>query len=166
MQDTLHRDDPAVASHMHSALVPEGLRPKDLKILIVSTPKTGNTWLKSLLALAYDLPVVEFPMPEFWRDFDPEQFDKLGPRWIAHQHLPDEIRPVPEPMLKNAVAKSRIEQMRINVGEDRHFFRGGGVGGWRSSLPRSIIELLGQLPPYPAQFRWLGYDLDARIADC
>lgn len=216
-------------------------------------------------------------MPEFWRDFDSEQFDKLGPRWIAHQHLPpyqafvdwtrernivlattvrhpgdtlvslyyyvrnfagktyidpqtvklllnketrssrievsdgfeayvrtkffkalnfsiawlqrdlsygiryedlwyspletlqaltDEIRPVPQPVLKNAVAKSRIEQMRSNVGEDRDFFRGGGVGGWRSSLPRSIIELLDQSPPYPAQLRWLGYDLDPEIADC
>jgi hypothetical protein len=255
-----------------------GDQSNNLKILIVSTPKTGNTWLKSLLALAYDLPVVEFPMPEFWRDFDPEQFDKLGPRWIAHQHLPpyqsfvdwtrdrhivlattvrhpgdtlvslyyyvrnfagktfidpqtvrlllpqnkearssriefhdgfeayvrtkffkalnfsiawlqrdlsygiryedlwyspfetlqaltDEIHPVPESVLKNAVAKSRIDQMRADVGEDRHFFRGGGVGGWRSSLPRSIIELLGQSPPYPAQFRWLGYDLDPEIAD-
>lgn len=279
MQDTLNSDYPAVTSQMHSPLVSEELRPKDLKILIVSTPKTGNTWLKSLLALAYDLPVVEFPMPEFWHDFEPEQFDKLGPRWIAHQHLPpyqsfvdwthernivlattvrhpgdtlvslyyyvrnfagktcidpqtvrllvpeskeaqsspieiydgleayvrrkffkalnfsiawlqrglsygiryedlwyfpletlqaltNKIHPVPEPTLKNAVAKSRIEQMRINVGEDRHFFRGGGVGGWRSSLPRSIIELLDQSPPYPAQLRWLGYDLDPEIADC
>src|SRR5438270_10342435 len=87
MQDTLHSDYPAMTAQMHSA-VPEELRPKDLKILIVSTPKTGNTWLKYLLALAYDLPVVDFPMPKFWSGFDCEQFDKLGPRWIAHRHFP------------------------------------------------------------------------------
>jgi Sulfotransferase domain len=251
--------------------------PETLKILIVGTPRTGNTWIKYCLSLIYDLPVVDFPPPEFWRPFDAHPYDQLGRRWIAHQHLPpyqafvdwtrernivlattvrhpgdtlvslyyyvrnfagktyidpqtvklllnketrssrievsdgfevyvrtkffkalnfsiawlqrnlsygiryenlwyspletlqaltDEIRPVPEPVLKNAVAKSRIEQMRSNVGEDRDFFRGGGVGGWRSSLPRSVIELLDQSPPYPAQFRWLGYDLDPEIADC
>ncbi|MEP7071570.1 MAG: sulfotransferase domain-containing protein [Verrucomicrobiota bacterium] len=62
--------------------------PANLKILVVSTPKTGNTWLKYLLATIYDLPMVDFPMPEFWRDFDPDRYDKLGPRWIAHQHFP------------------------------------------------------------------------------
>src|SRR5437762_385610 len=65
----------------------KGDQSNGLKILIVSTPKTGNTWLKSLLAVAYDLPVVEFPLPEFWRDFDAKQFDRLGPKWVAHQHL-------------------------------------------------------------------------------
>src|SRR2546430_2426090 len=60
----------------------------DLKILIVSTPRTGNTWIKYCLSLIYDLPVVDFPSPEFWRPFDAHPYDQLGRRWIAHQHLP------------------------------------------------------------------------------
>ena len=60
----------------------------DLKILIVSTPRTGNTWIKYCLSLIYGLPVVDFPPPEFWRPFDAHPYDQLGERWIAHQHLP------------------------------------------------------------------------------
>lgn len=59
-----------------------------LKILIVSTPRTGNTWVKYCLSLIYDLPVLDFPAPEFWRRFDSKRYDQLGDRWIAHQHLP------------------------------------------------------------------------------
>ncbi len=59
-----------------------------LKILIVSTPRTGNTWVKYCLSLIYDLPVLDFPAPDFWRRFDSKRYDQLGDRWIAHQHLP------------------------------------------------------------------------------
>jgi hypothetical protein len=52
-----------------------------LKIVIVSTPKTGNTWLKRLLAHVYDLPIVRIGI-----GFDPVELDGLGQRWIAHQH--------------------------------------------------------------------------------
>jgi Sulfotransferase domain len=38
--------------------------------------------------MIYDLPVVQFPAPQFWRDFPAEQHDALGSRWIAHQHFP------------------------------------------------------------------------------
>ena len=61
---------------------------ENLRILIVGTPRTGNTWLKFCLSLIYDLPVVEFPTPEFWRSFPVDQYDALGSRWIAHQHFP------------------------------------------------------------------------------
>ncbi len=57
-----------------------------LKIIVASTPKTGNTWLKHLLAELYGLPLRSLPL-------DPNQIDwsALGPRWIAHQHyLPEE----------------------------------------------------------------------------
>jgi hypothetical protein len=53
-----------------------------MKHLIVSTPKTGNTWLKNLLAHVYDLPIKSVKM-----NFDPAEFDALGPRWVCHQHL-------------------------------------------------------------------------------
>ena len=53
----------------------------NLKIMIVSMPKTGNTWLKSLLAMAYDLPSVELPSL-----IDSDALDRLGNRWIGHEH--------------------------------------------------------------------------------
>lgn len=57
----------------------------NLKILVMSTPKTGNTWVKHLLAAVYDLPVVDLDAP-----FDEAQAHALGERWVGHQHfLPD-----------------------------------------------------------------------------
>ena len=259
---------------MGSSRIAATNRPKDLKILIVSTPKTGNTWLKCLLARAYDLPLVEFPTPEFWLHFDRGRFDSLGSTWIAHQHFPplesfvswarergivlvttvrhpgdtlvslyhyiqnfagktqidpetiqllrcgkedqsqssslqltkrletyvrekffkalnfsiawlerglsygvryedlwhspvktfealtNQIHPISLGVVEAAVKKCRLEQMRMEVGEDALFFRSGGVAGWESSLPPSIIRLLREVPPYPLQFKWLGYSLD------
>ncbi len=54
----------------------------NLKILIVSTPKTGNTWIKYLLANLYDLPIGELNSIEF----NVAEAEALGPRWVAHQH--------------------------------------------------------------------------------
>lgn len=58
---------------------------ESLKIAIVSTPKTGNTWLKLLLSEIYGLPMISLPpalSPNGWEDF--------GARWVSHQHyLPD-----------------------------------------------------------------------------
>lgn len=62
--------------------------PQDLKVIIASTPKTGNTWLRHLLAAIYDLPTVELGFP-----FDPDTASALGQRWIMHQHY------APEPAL-------------------------------------------------------------------
>lgn len=56
--------------------------PPDLKILIVSTPKTGNTWLKYLLAAMYHLPLVVPQLP-----FVEAEFENFGPRWVGHQHF-------------------------------------------------------------------------------
>lgn len=52
-----------------------------LRIMIVSTPKTGNTWLKSLLSHIYRLPIVQLGT-----SFSPAEMEALGPRWVAHQH--------------------------------------------------------------------------------
>jgi hypothetical protein len=52
-----------------------------MKILIVSTPKTGNTWLKSLLAAVYGLPV-----RNVGDRFDAAEFERLGTSWVTHQH--------------------------------------------------------------------------------
>jgi hypothetical protein len=59
----------------------------DLRILILSTPKTGNTWLRHLLAGVYRLPQFYVPPP-----LDCAKLDKAGERWVTHYH----IRPNPE----------------------------------------------------------------------
>lgn len=56
--------------------------PATLKIIVVGTPKTGNTWVKHLLAEAYGLTPVRLK-PEF----DPTEARAAGPRWISHQHF-------------------------------------------------------------------------------
>lgn len=61
-------------------------RIETLKIVVVGTPKTGNTWVKHLLAEAYDLPLVRLKP-----DFDVAEARAAGNRWISHQHyLPSE----------------------------------------------------------------------------
>jgi hypothetical protein len=56
-----------------------------MRILVVSTPKTGNNWLKELLATIYRLPVVGLADPITNRDFE-----LVGDDWIGHQHyVPD-----------------------------------------------------------------------------
>lgn len=68
----------------HRSALPDGGRDlSQLKILIVSTPKTGNTWVKQLLSTIYDLPVVFVGNT---LDSAPETLEGLGERWIAHQH--------------------------------------------------------------------------------
>jgi hypothetical protein len=39
--------------------------------------------MKFCLSLIYDLPVVEFPTPEFWRSFLVDQYDALGSLHLA-----------------------------------------------------------------------------------
>jgi hypothetical protein len=57
----------------------------NLRILIAATEKTGNTWLKLLLAQIYDLPT-----PYISENFSESEADSLGNRWVTHQHfLPD-----------------------------------------------------------------------------
>lgn len=53
----------------------------NLKIMIVSTPKTGNTWMTHLLSAIYDLPEVIVPP-----DLDIAALDRQGPRWITLRH--------------------------------------------------------------------------------
>jgi Sulfotransferase domain/Methyltransferase domain len=241
----------------------EEKRQQDLKTgrLQVFTPRTDNIWVKRCLSLIYDLPVVDFPPPEFWRPFDAHPYDQLGRRWIAHQHLPpfeslvrwardrgvvlittirhpadtlvslyhyvrnfrertqidaettnlltngekgkadddlpasdrlqaylrekffktlhfsiawlqrrlsygiryedlwykpfeavdaltNQIFPVPREHISACLEKCRLEQMRKDAQADAAFFRGGGVGNWKTSLPASVVRMLARLPPY------------------
>jgi len=56
--------------------------PSHLRILVISTPKTGNMWVRSLLHYAYGIPVVEIPP-----DWNPASIGDLGPSWVGHQHF-------------------------------------------------------------------------------
>ena len=56
--------------------------PDRLKIVILSAPKTGNTWLRWLLHYAYKIPTVELPL-----EWAPGCADDLPPRFVTHQHL-------------------------------------------------------------------------------
>jgi len=57
-----------------------------LKILIISTAKTGNVWLRALLSHLYNLPIIEGDQADF--EFNAQLFDKYGDRWITHKHYP------------------------------------------------------------------------------
>jgi hypothetical protein len=56
--------------------------PDRLKIVILSAPKTGNTWLRWLLHYAYKIPIVE--LPEEWA---PGCADDFPPRFVTQQYL-------------------------------------------------------------------------------
>ncbi len=60
---------------------------EEFRILIASTEKTGNTWLKLLLSNLYDLPA-----PYLGPDFSESEADMLGQRWVTHQHFFPERR--------------------------------------------------------------------------
>ena len=55
--------------------------PARLKIIILSAPKTGNTWLRWLLHYAYGVPQVELPA-----QWDPQAISELPDKFVAHQH--------------------------------------------------------------------------------
>jgi hypothetical protein len=57
------------------------LDPARLKILVVGTPKAGNTWIKHLLSVVYQLPIVSLH-----ENFSANDWAALGPRWIGQQH--------------------------------------------------------------------------------
>lgn len=68
-------------------LPPPAVSPADgtdpvLRILILSTPKTGNTWLRHLLAGIYRLPQYYVPPP-----IDSAKLDNAGERWVTHYHI-------------------------------------------------------------------------------
>jgi hypothetical protein len=56
--------------------------PNRLKIVILSSPKTGNTWLRWLLHEAYRVQIVD--LPEEWA---PGCADDLPESFVTHQHL-------------------------------------------------------------------------------
>jgi hypothetical protein len=56
--------------------------PNELKLVILSTPKTGNTWLRWLLHYAYGIQMVDLPLK--WA---PGCADDLPSKFVTHQHL-------------------------------------------------------------------------------
>ena len=66
-----------------SFTLPSGPAPdfERLKIMVIGTPKAGNTWVRHLLATLYELPMVELNP-----DFHATHWASFGPRWIGQQH--------------------------------------------------------------------------------
>jgi hypothetical protein len=58
-----------------------------LKIIVVGTPKTGNTWVRHLLSSVYGLPQVDLNA-----DFGANRWNDFGARWIGQEHY----HPTPE----------------------------------------------------------------------
>ena len=234
------------------------------KIVVVSTPKTGNTWVRYLLARIYRLPMRD--LPESLEQFD---WNAPGPRWIGQQHFyptPEilsgaadagvvfvttirhpadvlvslyhhvrrtgetselsaepgymqgdepglgaraqayvregffqmlhlslvwmrtgvahlvryedllvkptetlrrlcvEIAPTAPGAIRWAVAESEIGELRRSNPENANFFRKGGAGGWRETVPAAIRKIFETQSPYPEQFKELGYSLESQVA--
>jgi hypothetical protein len=70
----------------------------NLRILILSTPKTGSTWLRNLLAGVYRLPQL-YLRPGFGF----QEPGRTGPRWIAQYHI------LPNPELTGWIRENRAE---------------------------------------------------------
>jgi len=70
-------------------MIEEGMEAEDLRILMLSTEKTGNTWLKHLLSNIYDL-----VMPYLGPDFSEGEMERLGRAWVTHQHFFAERAPL------------------------------------------------------------------------
>lgn len=238
--------------------------PDDLRIFIAATPKTGNVWLKNLLASVYSLRI-----EEVGTELSDDELTGLGSGWIAHQHLsptnallkrlrehrvtvltmfrhpcdvlislksfiaklddpvasdhraatmiadgdsfgdhtlayvrsffPQQLnvslfwakydaRPVhyedllkdpvqvvrslgsllgeaPIERIRNAVEQTSLERMRKKHAKTAFHFREGRAGKWRDTLPEPIKEAFRSLPPYPAQFKAMGYSMEEKTVD-
>ncbi len=65
----------------------EQMEPEAHNILIFTTPKTGNIWLKALLADIYGVNAIDSVSPVF----QPAQCEGFGDRWVYHAHpFPEE----------------------------------------------------------------------------
>jgi hypothetical protein len=107
--------------------------PNRLKIIILSAPKTGNTWLRWLLHEAYRIPLVE--LPEEWA---PGCADNLPSRFVTHQHLfPNEslVRWLVE---NRAIALTTIRHPADTFLSYFHFVK------WHSSGSDPSAEMLKQ----------------------
>jgi hypothetical protein len=73
--------------------------PRPLKIVVVSTPKTGNTWVRHLLAEIYRI-----PMRDLAAEFEDFDWRAEGESWIGQQHF----FPTPERLAVAARHKARF----------------------------------------------------------
>ncbi len=74
-------DAPCVSLPLNGPERSSPLEFEQLRIVITGTPKTGNTWLRHLLAQLYQLPVVDLDP-----SFHGNDFHGFGRRWIGQQH--------------------------------------------------------------------------------
>jgi hypothetical protein len=69
-----------------------------MRIIVASTPKTGNTWMARLLSVIYDLPPIVLPPT-----FNAATADRQGPRWVVLQHY------YPEPKLLTWARERQVQ---------------------------------------------------------
>jgi hypothetical protein len=102
-----------------------------LRILIVSTPKTGNTWVKHLLSAAYRLPIEELG-PEF----DEYESNGLGDRWIAHQHYQPDTRLLDWARRRDVIFVTTLRHPADTFVSLYHYARNFARPGWQGPLVR------------------------------
>jgi hypothetical protein len=68
-----------------------------VRFLILSTPKTGSTWLRHLLSCIYRVPQLDLDYP-----FNRATASLMGPAWVSHHHF------LPAPHLLEWVQQERV----------------------------------------------------------
>jgi len=81
------------------------LTEKRLRILIASSPRMGNTWLKSLLAYAYHVPPMDVPFEG--PGLDPERVDFPDRDCVCHEHF------YPHPKVLEAVRREKVHLITL-----------------------------------------------------
>jgi hypothetical protein len=125
-----------------------------VRLLILSTPKTGSTWLRHLLACIYGVPQVDFDYP-----FNPATADLMGPSWVSHQHF------YPSPALLDWVRRSGVRlitmirhpaDVLISLYHHLHHFKTPALDQARlRSMLHSDFDRTPILPAHPAEpFSW------------
>jgi len=77
--------------------------PTRFKVLILSCPKTGNTWLRWLIHNAYGMPIEDIPL--VWSE---ASASKLPPSFVTHQHLWPTAEVVDWAVRNNAVVLTTV----------------------------------------------------------
>ncbi|GAB5559403.1 MAG: hypothetical protein SynsKO_10500 [Synoicihabitans sp.] len=119
---------------------PAPLEFEQLRIIITGTPKTGNTWLRHLLAHLYQLPQVDLDP-----SFHGNDFAGFGRRWIGQQHYLPEAEIVAAGTERGIVFIAPIRHPGDVLISLRHHLQNQGAAaagefGSSTLLPESMLE--------------------------
>lgn len=141
---------------------------EQLRIIIAGTPKTGNTWLRHLLAQLYTLPTVDLDPNFFGNDFD-----GFGRRWVGQQHYYPEPAIVAEGAKRGIVFIAPIRHPGDVLVSLRHHIqqRGGSAAAdddrqrtmWPESMLKDGDNVFG---PHTRRFVEDGFCLNLHLSIC